>query len=902
MSLRGPTKIVLIRSGGYAYAELDLHEPLQLVAGNNVGKTTLIAALQFLFIDDLRSMGFSQGPVETRRHYFPHLGSLVLFECLTPVGFQVVGARGLGPGRANEFERFVYQAQYDRQDFVDGAQVLRWEDLLPRLVAKDLYFPDARAFQASILGTDKKRAALDIVPLARVDTYGSFKFLFRNLLRLSHIDEKQLRMLLIDVAGPRVSTKEVDLRRDYANLLEEAQRQTREVDALRRLRPVVERLDALFRRREQLRGSLSARWAQIEARVGALKSSTDAACLALQERDRQINEIDRPTAKREQEAAEQAVSTITQDLGMMRGELEHLEQLEASVRGYLPSFEESRLRDLRSQCEELSARLRRATTSVRGDLERRLKRVVHDLQRDERTEAAFARVAATWLRTHAGLERPALDDVFRVLNPELLGAVVEPSSVEVDDERSLIELLKGVSARFTDEGFYGAGVRLPRSVLPADSPLSAFDDVSVVRERLEMGRRVEAEIRAALLDVEVRDALASELELEREKLDIAEVRRRAWAEWENKKELEAGLRERVNAREDDARSALATLRAATTRLNGLDEQKRQIQQEIAEARRIEERQLARVHRLSTPPSEWAVGPLSAELGRDLPAQVEAYAAEWGGHSAVEGELRQALSQLEEMTGGQYVRGSEAETLALVTDDLNALPDRESSTAELWNGLVRGLRGSFAELLAGAEAVERDVSKLNSAIGQRRVSNLQSVAVEFFYDEKLVEKIRMFIKGSAAPLLASLDEHEKATADIVELMKNHPRIELVDLFHLHFRVTGSTGTAKVYGSLSQIESQGTSLIIKILVHVALLRKMLNEEVTIPYYVDEVGSFDDRNLAALIDYSTSSGFVPIFAGPDPKELIPAVYVIRKSSAGLILDGGSKVRIRRRERNGA
>ena len=54
----GPTKIILINSGKYEYAEVALDGAIQIVGPNNAGKTTLISTLQFLYIDDLSKMAF----------------------------------------------------------------------------------------------------------------------------------------------------------------------------------------------------------------------------------------------------------------------------------------------------------------------------------------------------------------------------------------------------------------------------------------------------------------------------------------------------------------------------------------------------------------------------------------------------------------------------------------------------------------------------------------------------------------------------------------------------------------------------------------------------------------------------------------------------------------------------
>jgi hypothetical protein len=46
----GPQRLILIRSGCYEYAEIELTGALQIVGPNNTGKTALINTLQFLYL------------------------------------------------------------------------------------------------------------------------------------------------------------------------------------------------------------------------------------------------------------------------------------------------------------------------------------------------------------------------------------------------------------------------------------------------------------------------------------------------------------------------------------------------------------------------------------------------------------------------------------------------------------------------------------------------------------------------------------------------------------------------------------------------------------------------------------------------------------------------------------
>src|SRR5882724_1870288 len=103
----GPQRLVLINSGCYEYAEVDLAGSLQIVGPNNTGKTTLINTLQFLYVDDRSRMSFGSYSLDqTLEYYFPGHYSYVLFECQTVRGLAVVGWRGNSRASGAGPERF----------------------------------------------------------------------------------------------------------------------------------------------------------------------------------------------------------------------------------------------------------------------------------------------------------------------------------------------------------------------------------------------------------------------------------------------------------------------------------------------------------------------------------------------------------------------------------------------------------------------------------------------------------------------------------------------------------------------------------------------------------------------------------------------------------------------------
>src|SRR5229473_4656373 len=119
----GPQRLILIRSGCYEYADIELSGALQIVGPNNIGKTALINALQFLYLDDRRHMDFGSYTAEqTRDFYFPNQYSYILFECLGATGQCVVGWRGQSKTSGGDPERFSYLGPYEADDFFGASR------------------------------------------------------------------------------------------------------------------------------------------------------------------------------------------------------------------------------------------------------------------------------------------------------------------------------------------------------------------------------------------------------------------------------------------------------------------------------------------------------------------------------------------------------------------------------------------------------------------------------------------------------------------------------------------------------------------------------------------------------------------------------------------------------------
>ena len=112
--------------------------------------------------------------------------------------------------------------------------------------------------------------------------------------------------------------------------------------------------------------------------------------------------------------------------------------------------------------------------------------------------------------------------------------------------------------------------------------------------------------------------------------------------------------------------------------------------------------------------------------------------------------------------------------------------------------------------------------------------------------------------------------------------------------LNFEVTTADGGTKLYRNLESIESNGTTITIKVLVNLMLLQGLLDErkETAIPFYLDEASSLDRDNLFAIVGQAREMGFIPVLASPEAMDAADHLYFIRERNGRVVLEPKSSL----------
>jgi len=739
---------------------------------------------------------------------------------------------------------------------------------------------------------------LGLVPLRHRDHYDRFRAVFKNLLRLAHLRQEELKDFLIEIHASEFQQRAIDLDRDYAGQYEKVRRGADELRDLNAIEPEARRLLALAATRDGRRRELPALWQAIEAayaRAETLAAEEAARLTSLREglgneQGRTDAERGRCQARR-QEAAEER--------GGLRQRLAELAAEAAEFRDFLPDFEQARASRLESEIEALGVQLQNAREDSPERLRGRIARAERDLDEQRTLLTRIARTLAAQLT--ATWDEADLDPLFRLLNPALLGLPEGAAGVTVCDALRLEAALRAALARVSDGSYADPAVRVNLAALPGPD-LAAYTRPERIAERVAELEGALKRDRAALAAATDAERLRSRRAHLRAELKTCQLTLLRYETFQERRGQEGPWRERFDALGREETELTEQLAALDRSRDELAEALRRAAREAQELEQTRQSRREGVRRLTPPPPEWPVHQ-AADLPEELESLIDRFEAAHRDERRASRELAEGLAYIQARTYGRYDRESEAASLAGLAEELEALEERTRAVQELWKGLAAGLRSAFQALHRDLETLKSQVDQLNRSLAGVSVSNLARLRLLVKERPEWVERLRAVAVEEEMPLFSDRGVVDAALAQLGELLSHYPRVRLSDLFDLHFEVGTPDGAARTYPHLDSIESNGTTIAIKVLVNLMLLRGLLGKrEVSLPFYLDEVSSLDHENLAGIVAKALELGFVPVLASPEAMDAAENLYFLTESRGRVLLDPRTAlVRIRREAEEG-
>lgn len=917
MPILGPTRLILIRSGTFDFADVDLTRPLHLVGPNNVGKTTLVNLLQFLYVDRVNHMSFAgYSTRETRRYYFPERHSYVLFECQTPEGLRVFGVHGTGPAESYDIQRFAYKGAWARSDFLTEDDAPRpIDEVKPELALKDLRLLEARHLRAALTGVgDSKSVNLGLVPVQSRHGYERFRKLFKGLIRLRHLDPDTLKSTLCETYAAELGALSVDLKTDYADQFDKMQDQRDAVERLERIEEDIRRVLSLHEKRHRLRTDAREAWNRLTRTAAHVQ-----AALAAEATDTEQAMQDETQARSRLQKKERTLDGKRDALIGERATVEsQLKRLHAAVDA-TPARSPDDAKQNLSRAQQKQASLRAKVQSIDADdpkrIRRRLEHVKKSLEQRQRRLANLEDLVGPMLRKEMGEAR--MRRLFRVLNPEMLDLNQNGPHVDVTDRAALLSDLRRLDDELAETPWTASWGTLSLDGLTPPS-LAKYIDPERIRGDIRGEKQESERLQERLRIAENRSALEEEADVLQGTINELQAVLRHHQEAQTAAAEIPGLRtQKKNTEENIAavtreRDAVRdAIRACDGRIRAAKTRQRRVQRD--------QRTLQTMRKgLQAPPSEWGT-PEAAEAPADDAAgsppgfsedegndsaedrlsafrsEIEAYGKGAERERQTDDQLQRALRRIHRQTTAQYERDTLHATLGALREELEGLAQRRNAAERMWQQLMTGLGRKLNDLLESLHSLKSNVSAINRRLRGTSVSDLKRLKLVVSPIDEMVRLLKRTAEQNALPLFGDAAAHAEDVKRLDAMLRTHPSIHLTDLFNVAFEVETVDGTVKSYDGLRSIESNGTSISIKVLVHLVLINDLLSDtERTLPFYLDEASSLDEQNLVGIVRAAQHMGFVPILASPTESTAVEHLYYVRSTGDRVYLGLDQRVRL--------
>lgn len=892
----GPSKFILINSGKYGYGEIVVNKPVQLVGANNVGKTTLINALQFLMVDDEKQMSFPKSLKETKSFYFHDTYSYVLLEIITPTGYRVLGAHGMGPVKHNNIERFAFEGEFQKEMFIQKDNKIREFDAVKAdLAAKNFTTLEPRHLKAALTGIgESKGVSLGLVPLRDNNHFASFQAIFKNLLHLNNLRQDELKTVLLKVYKNDFSLDHIDLTSSYDARFREISNQREGINVLKEVSPMVLDADSLIGRQIELQGILPFMFEVVEKELQADGRKHRECMESFTKNLEDLNE-ELQNLLNTQNNQQKRKNDCHSEMGAVNRDINRIEALENKFSAFSPEIAKTSLDIQEKKKSNLMGKLEIASHDNAGRLKNHVREKEESIKKDERLLKQSRDLLITHLKEL--FSDYQIDQLFTLLNPEMLHLIRGEDGFDIKNNELLVERLNILLGNVNQQGQYkdDAVKVMLESMKRPDA--SDFMNRDIITKRLyenqtdltELRSRLESAENAGKLKYE-KDALDTSCRKLQKQLNAYEAfieEQKQMPEWkESKKSLEKNLE--VFGKD---------LSKIGHRISKLEKDKNTIFQKKRDEKRRYNLLVQNVQSLEPPSSAWKKNEAVDIDSKEIDELIQVYRYQRNEEQRLSQKIENIVLQIMRKTSGQYGRGNDQQTIQYLSEELDGLEEKTKANAHDWQDLVAGFGNAFKELNNSYDAFKSKIAALNRQLGKISISNISKLQLAVADNHKWVEKIKQIAINHESPLFRDLNAQEKIYAEFSDILRDIPSLHLKDLFTLHFAVETPGGSVTTYPNLDTIESNGTTITIKILVNLILLRSLFGKKnFRIPYYLDEAPNLSSKNLQAILHVSDSLGFTPILAGTIPVDAAEVFYFMKQNQGKIWMKPHDRMEIQR------
>lgn len=844
------TSLTILNSKVYGKAEIRFNDcdSLQLVGPNNIGKSTLIYALNFLFIIDGNKMTFSgnrRGDKDTIHHYFPNPNqSYIVFEVFKKSYYCILLKRD----SEGNLEYYKYASNYMEQHYVDkDKRLMKFDEVQAQLASEGIEleaFKDKReVFNFVYQRGRRNNGVVWLDDNVKSDGLSNnFSKIYRYLINTKLITNKNLKEALI-IADNREN-----------EVLNFSQKNKKDIHDLRKINNEIRNLKSVKNEFDEFREVVS----QYSAKAKIISQLYSA---FTQNYEHTLPSLQALLVEKTQNRAK-IHTEINEDLNPKKSDLDRkIGGKDAEIQNEAQKLNEKEVELKTINSFEPEKILNESLLNLdkkRKELESRLTMV--EIQKLSSKQIEF-RVA--------GLE----DQVSRYENQikNYSNLLINKISGNKDNRKLLNALLSEQVKALPGEQVKKAIHKISDTLKIFDGEIDIsknitqkdFESIEEIKEKLSA---VKADLKSQqqLLET-VKDLEKSQTELQQILSDIDSIKQKL-----QKIKTKPALTK-----------AIEKLKAEITELNAQKEkfesEQKAISKQIAkrsnelndineDIKKREER-ISQIQDFKRELETFGFVAEEFESSEDLDLLYNKIKLNQADRFTLKINKDNLFEKLRDKLQSTFA--DEQDFIRYVEEEIALIDDKERSISSLLESISTQFANPAYTLLKRYDEFKEFVNnKFNHKLSQSRISDIESLTIELVDNKKLVEEVKKIsqIQQVKGQLMFEFDHSENLKV-LDAYLDSGKKIEFDDLFDITLHLTRK-GTTKPVDLNEQIESDGTDKMIRLMIVMNIINRLAiaDDENRIVLFIDEVATIDKQNRPELVRFCREHYFIPIFAAPD------------------------------------
>lgn len=881
----GLQKLMLINSANYDFAEIPLDASVSLIGGNNSGKTSVINALQFLFIRNFNQMEFgSYERNASKTFYFPSSCSYILLEVQLKKNLVVIGC--VGKGVSHDYEYFSYAGSLKKEHFEnDEGFIVEGSKLVQHLGEKGI---DAFVYRRPSEFFDDLYGKSDFIknrPDIRLFSAASnlsnaFQEVLVKTLNLKQLDAQDVKRFLLQITGSTYE-REYDFNKVWRESFRTVENDKAQFQACQRLKKRIETLENTSNEVRGLRGKIGTMKPLIDTALDEWNSyrinKHNEYVSVKQSYSNQIESLQNDYDRLNRENWD-----INSKINSLKNDDEEMSRLDIQ---FAHIVDRAVLQDVYDQKDIIVSQKKAVLQNAkRGDLDaitRKIEKAENDIKQLKNELHAGDKLFRKQIKQFLSIEE--LEILYGLLSYKILTLDAEKIG---DIEAFAVEFSRYLSQQgeiLTINGLTIERAAIRQKIAERD-PKDIEKDIQSLKNDIEIFKQEQSALQDREKCLEELKKLVNELAAAKSNLDqfdrLQDLRKN---EAERKREKEE-LQEQFNANKNKTGEIKNTQQRLRDESSSVDNELKKLDADAKEIEKNKEQRIddepffTNILDMSHDPYYFE-GDVLKDLNQVLQAQKNDCIKLKDKESSIS-------AIMQELNAGGFNKfhgqNSQDEQIEAIVNFAKNLADEERQIQDEMRAAIASVANGLKRLEHQYNDFCRELISFNSIVQKRKVSDLEKMAIES-KELPALDAIRIFSKYSTDNEesfdLFSLEiknnsagnaELDKAKDILLKVCSEKGCLKLENLFELSFIVCKKGGSPQEFKNLENMASNGTTLMAKLLYGLALLYRMSDksERVMSVCYLDEAANLDAENQRNLILSAKEFGFNLLFASPEPQ----------------------------------